>query len=57
MKTNLYEGKLHIALPSTKPDITENDVVQCDIFNRTEALLNDFDDVRPTSSATQLHFT
>jgi len=56
-KTNLYEGKWHIALPSTKPNITEKDVAQCDIFNRTEARLNDFDDVRSTSSARQLHFS
>jgi len=56
-KTNLSEGKLHIALPSKKPDITEKDVAQCDIFDGTEALLNGFDDVRSTSSARQLHFT
>ena len=56
-KTNLFKGELHIALPSTKPDITEEDVVQCDLFHHAGALLNDFDGVRSTSSATQLHFT
>jgi len=56
-KTNLYKGELHIALPSTKPDIAEEDVAQCDLFRRPGAHLNDCDHVRSTSSAPQLYFT